>query len=83
MFRVAGPPYDVVVLDLAMPRMRGEVAFAAMRALRAEQVFVVASGEISKAVEQAMSRHGNIAFLLKPYENAQLVDSVWAATRYS
>ena len=83
MHRVAGPPYDVVVLDLAMPRMRGEVAFAAMRALRPGQAFVVASGEISKAIEQAMSLHGNISFLPKPYDNAELVDSVWAATLYS
>ncbi len=80
MHRVASTPYDVVVLDLAMPGMRGEVAFAVMRLLRPLQAFIVASGEITKEIEHTMSRHGNISFLPKPYGNAQLVDFVRVAT---
>ena len=80
MHRVADTPYDVVVLDLAMPGMRGEVAFAVMRLLRPLQAFIVTSGEITKEIEHTMSRHGNISFLPKPYGNAQLVDFVRVAT---
>lgn len=67
-----GDAVSAVVLDLTMPVMSGEEAFAAMRALRPGLPILITSGYCSIEVLERLVRQPACKFLRKPYSMADL-----------
>ena len=75
----AGPDdYDIVLLDMVMPRMDGPETLAALRALRAELVVILSTGFSATSVEELLDDH--TLFLAKPYRARDLLRLVGQAT---
>jgi signal transduction histidine kinase/ActR/RegA family two-component response regulator len=70
-FRTDGP-FDVVVLDMAMPKMGGAECFRHLRALDASVRVIFASGFASDAETDQLLAGGACYFLEKPYGPAAL-----------
>ena len=69
----SSPEFDLVLLDLHMPRLNGYEAMARIRALdpRARAVFL--SGGARDSEEQGIRDMTGVAFLNKPFENQELL----------
>jgi PAS domain S-box-containing protein len=72
--RVGGDPqrYRMVLLDLTMPVMDGEICFHALRELAAEIPILLTSGFSESTSLGLLQRGGPTAFLQKPYNLQQL-----------
>ncbi len=69
--------YSLVVLDLTMPRMSGEEAFAEMRAQRPEVPVLITSGyDEQEALARFDRADAGIGFLGKPYRVGELLARV-------
>ena len=73
--------FDLVFSDLTMPGMNGLQLLTAVRALRADQAFVLCSGLFSDSDRQAAGKHGVSVFVPKPLSLAALNDAVIAALK--
>ena len=75
---VGGPDrFDLIVLDLSMPRMSGEEAFAEMRARRADVPVLITSGyDEQEALARFDRADAGIGFLGKPYRVGELLARV-------
>lgn len=73
--------FDAVVLDLVMPGLSGEETFLALRQEYPELSVVLASGYDREQAAERFSARGVADFVRKPYEPAELVDSVRRALR--
>ncbi len=75
LFRAVAPEIDLVLLDMTLPLMSGDVAFHEMRAIRPD-VRVLATSGYSEL--EAFSRFGDEidGFIQKPYRAAQLAEKV-------
>lgn len=76
--RAAAGPYDMVLLDVAMPKLDG---LGVLRALRAEAPtrelpVICLSAKASGTSEQSCLAAGADAFLTKPYRRSQLLSLV-------
>lgn len=69
-------PYDIVTMDLEMPRMDGIDAIAAIRRVRPGVPIVVLTGFLGRA-EEAL-RHGATKILAKPLSLRKLEEEVRA-----
>ena len=67
------PTFDLVLLDLHMPRLNGYEAITRIRALdpRARAIFL--SGGARDSEEQGIRGLSGVAFLHKPFENQELL----------
>ena len=75
-FRGSPAEFDLVILDLTMPRLNGAAALAAMRELRPALPAVLISGFGQQhTLEQIVDRKRTIA-LQKPFEIETLLASV-------
>lgn len=74
--RRATPPFDLVLLDVDMPRLNG---WETLKQLRAEQpaarVILLSGGAVDSDAPNARSR-GAAGFLSKPFKNEQLIQLV-------
>ncbi|MBP9205546.1 MAG: response regulator [Kofleriaceae bacterium] len=77
--RAEGGRFDLVLLDMAMPRMSGPEMFRAARALYPELRVLLTSGYASSQEAQAVLAAGAIGLLDKPFAPAHLVELVGAA----
>lgn len=68
--------YHCVVLDWMMPRMNGDEAVAAMRALRGDQPAVITSGYTEEEALRRIADAGNVVFVQKPYSMAGLAEAI-------
>jgi two-component system cell cycle sensor histidine kinase/response regulator CckA len=77
LFRAVSSEIDLVLLDMTLPVMSGEVAFQALRAIRPD-VRVLATSGYSEV--EALSRFGAEidGFIQKPYKAATLAEKVHA-----
>ena len=74
--KVRETQFDVVLLDLLLPKMDGLTALAKIRGLRFSQpVIVMTACENAEALEEARS-HGVSAYVNKPFDLDNLVDLV-------
>jgi CheY-like chemotaxis protein len=73
-----GGPFDLVVTDVAMPRMSGLEVLAAARAARIEVPFLVISAHVELAVAEKVGAFARARFLTKPIEIQRLRECVAA-----
>ena len=72
----ASPPFDLVLLDLHMPRLNGYDALNRIRQLDPQARAVFLSGGARETEEQTIRHLQGVAFLHKPFENRELLGLV-------
>lgn len=70
--------FDLVLLDLTMPRMDGREALRAFRRLRPNLPVILSSGYSDQEFIQALAAEPGLTFLQKPYLLANLRQAVQA-----
>jgi signal transduction histidine kinase len=70
--------FDLVFMDLTMPRMNGHEAFSRMRALRPKLPIILCSGYSEQDIAQGFQDQACTGFLQKPYLLADLKHSLLA-----
>jgi CheY-like chemotaxis protein len=75
---VAARSFDLVLLDVHMPRLSGPEVLAKIRALRPTQrvLVVSSSSDASLSFEQRVAEYGASACLFKPVELDELLGSI-------
>ena len=68
--------FDLVILDVLMPRVSGEVAFQKMKALKPGVRVLLSSGFSDESVAQNLFTQGAAGFIEKPYDVPQLISEV-------
>ena len=71
-FRDRGDEFDLVVLDMNMPKMSGDEVFREIRDLRADTRVVISSGYSEADTVRAFRDDAPAGFLEKPYEFSAL-----------
>ncbi len=68
--------FDLVLLDMVMPRMGGRACFERLRAIRPRVRALLSSGYETEAEIQATLAAGAAGFLPKPYQLVELNEAV-------
>ncbi|RMG86614.1 MAG: response regulator, partial [Candidatus Dadabacteria bacterium] len=68
--------FDLVLLDMTMPRMGGEEAFREIRKIRPGLPVILASGYNEQEATNRFAGKGLAGFIRKPYRMAELVEVV-------
>jgi PAS domain S-box-containing protein len=76
LFRERPNDWDVVVSDVAMPRLSGDRLVTELRAVRADLPVVLCTGYSERVGEQEARKLGIAGFLLKPYTQDVLAATV-------
>jgi PAS domain S-box-containing protein len=71
-YREAPHRFELVILDLTLPKMSGSDAFSAIRRVDPDAAVVIASGYSADAKLQGLLDDGAAAFLPKPFRLAEL-----------
>jgi PAS domain S-box-containing protein len=79
LFRQSSDIIDVVVLDMTMPHMDGEVTFGRLRQVRDDVPVIISSGYSTQEAMDRFSGPRPAGFLQKPYRLDDLVAAVRAA----
>ncbi len=75
-FREASPRFDLVVLDMHMPRLDGREALLRIREIDPSARVVLLSGGLHDAASEGVTGLEGVAFLHKPFENEELLGLV-------
>ena len=75
-FRQEEGRFDVVLLDLTMPRMGGEEAYREIRRVRADTKVVLSSGFNELDTVQRFPGRGLAGFLQKPFKPQELIKTI-------
>jgi CheY-like chemotaxis protein len=78
---IGARPFDLVVLDVHMPRMGGREALARLRELRPGQKVIVMSGrsDLAQGLEAWAAEAGALACVFKPLELDELLEIIGRA----
>jgi PAS domain S-box-containing protein len=76
LFHKSAPPYELVILDLSMPHMGGLETISVLKAHQPEVKILIASGYGADAVVQEAIDTGALGYVRKPYQLADLVQTV-------
>jgi len=71
--------FDVVILDMVMPKLGGDMAFERIRILAPGARVIIASGFSPEGRVEALLQKGAAAFLQKPYREWELVAALVAS----
>ncbi len=82
-FRCVSHPFDVVILDLSMPRMDGEEAFRALREVAPDVPVIISSGFGAQDVQERFAEATGVGFVHKPYELVELIEALRSTLRSS
>ena len=74
-------PYDLIILDLMLPDMRGEDVLAELLGSRPDTKILVLSSVTDLARRVGVLDHGAVDFLAKPFAGAELMARVRARIR--
>ena len=72
-YRAASPPFDLVLMDMHMPRLNGHDAIMRIREINPEVKAVLLSGGLQDGASDSATSLPGVAFLHKPFENQELV----------
>jgi PAS domain S-box-containing protein len=72
----SGAPFDLVIVDLMMPRLDGRECFTALRRLDPGVRAILSSGYGLDGMAQQILDEGMIGFVQKPYRRAELAEAV-------
>ena len=75
-FRDASPRFDLVVLDMHMPRLDGHGALVRIREIDPNARVVLLSGALHDPASEGVTEQEGVAFLHKPFENDELLGLV-------
>lgn len=75
-YREASPRFDLVVLDMNMPRLDGRGALLGIREIDPNARAVLLSGALHDPANEAVTEMEGVAFLHKPFENEELLGLV-------
>src|SRR6266540_5940852 len=75
-FREASPRYDLVVLDMHMPRLDGHGALLRIREFDPHARALLLSGGLHDFASDSVTGLEEVAFLHKPFENDELLGLV-------
>jgi CheY-like chemotaxis protein len=67
---------DVILLDLVLPDMSGELVFQRIRAIRADSPVIVMSGHAESSIASRFQSESNVAFLSKPSPISELISRI-------
>ena len=79
LYRRHGPAIDLVILDLAMPRLSGPETLRELRKLDPAVRVLISSGYSTDENLRAVERDGVLGFVAKPYRPVELARQVRAA----
>jgi CheY-like chemotaxis protein len=71
-----GASIDLVVLDMIMPRMKGEQVLARLRGMPASPKVVISSGFMTEEQRDKLKEYGVDGFLDKPYSEEDALNAV-------
>ena len=74
-FRDASPRFDLVVLDMHMPRLDGRWTLLRIREIDPDARVVLLSGAMQDPANEGIEMEG-VAFLQKPFDNDELLELV-------
>ena len=72
-YRAASPPFDLVLMDMHMPRLNGHDAIMRIREINPKVKAVLLSGGLQDGASDSATSLPGVAFLHKPFENQELV----------
>ena len=72
-YRAAQPPFDIVLMDMHMPRLNGHDALLRIREINPKARVVLLSGGLHDAGADSVTSLPGVVFLHKPFENQELV----------
>ncbi len=75
-FRGASPRFDLVVLDVHMPRLDGHGALLRIREIDSHARVVLLSGGLHDFASEGVTGLEGVAFLHKPFDNEELLGLV-------
>jgi len=75
-FRDASPRFDLVVLDMHMPRLDGHGALLRIREIDPKARVILLSGALHDPASEGVTELEGVAFLHKPFENDELLGLV-------
>src|SRR5262249_28480209 len=75
-YRDASPHFDLVVLDMHMPRLDGHGALLQIREIDPNARVILLSGALHDPPPEGVTGMEGVAFLHKPFENAELLGLV-------
>ncbi|HEU0009879.1 MAG TPA: response regulator [Verrucomicrobiae bacterium] len=75
-FREASPRFDLVVLDMHMPRLDGHGALLRIREIDSHARVVLLSGGLHDFASEGVTGLEGVAFLHKPFDNEELLGLV-------
>ncbi len=81
LFRGQADSFDLVLLDMVMPRMNGEDCFIALRKIRPDIRVVASSGYTPRMGNEDYKSRGFIASIAKPYRRGELSQVIASAMR--
>jgi CheY-like chemotaxis protein len=82
LFRMHADEIAAVLLDVNMPGMGGDEAFAVLRTLRNDVPVVITSGYDEHEATRRFATPGRTGFLKKPYTDQELTSLIIKATRF-
>jgi len=75
-FAASAKPIRAVILDLLMPRMNGQQAFAEIRNLKQDQPIIIASGLGANEVRERFPQDAYLTTLPKPFGIMELIQAL-------
>jgi two-component system cell cycle sensor histidine kinase/response regulator CckA len=75
-FGEAVEPFDLVVMDMQMPRLSGQEALRQLRELDPQIKALLLSGGVPEKETEKWIALGGVKFLQKPFQNNELFDIV-------
>jgi CheY-like chemotaxis protein len=79
--RESNTAYDVILMDMQMPRLGGLEATAVLRAQGVETPIIALTADAMKGDREQCLQAGCNDYLSKPIDHAQLVEIVWKYSR--